>query len=149
MKLLTDFTHLKVPISTPIPFLYSFISIKIFLWVSLPFGDKWKKSLKPGYSEMELPFYFQYLPGLVRGDVPYLLQKQTVLKCHFWLKVGVGEIMWNLEGIFANQCNLLILQGKIWLSRATDKGKTCPCYSSTKRSFSMFSLCISYCHCCF
>lgn len=31
MKLLTDFTHLKVPISTPIPFLYNFISIKVFL----------------------------------------------------------------------------------------------------------------------
>lgn len=149
MKLLTDFTHLKVPISTSIPILYNFVSIKIFLCVSLPFGDEWKKSLKPSYSEIELPFCFQYLQGLVRGDSPHILQKQTVLKGNFWLKVGVRENIWNLEAISVNQWNLLILQCKIWLGWATDKGKTCPCYSSTKRSFRLFSLCISHFHCCF
>lgn len=40
------------------------------------------------YSEMELPVRFQYLKGLVRGDVPHILQKQTVLKGHFLTKGG-------------------------------------------------------------
>lgn len=129
MKLFT--IHLEVPISTAIPILYNFVSFKIFWCVS--FGDGWKKSLKP-----ELPFCFQYLQGLVRGDVPHILQKQTVLKGLFRLKVVVREVMWNLEAVSVNQCKLLVLEHKIWLGWVTDKGKSCPCFSST-----LISLCIS------
>lgn len=146
MKLLPDFTHLKVPISTSIPILYNLISITIFWCVSLPFADERKKSLKTSYSQTELPFCFQCIQRPVRGNIPCILQKQRVLKGHLWLKVGTRETMWNIEAVSVNQCTSLISPCKLWLGWATDKGKTCPGYSSTKRSFSLF---ISPCHCCF
>lgn len=69
MKLFTDFTHLEVPFQHPFLFCVILFPLKHFDVFHLVMSER-KKSLKHKF-----PFCFQYLQGLLREDVPHILQK--------------------------------------------------------------------------